>query len=288
MGSITQERMSLNDVKSPYSRVDLFRAVSEQVRRDTIETVDANVAEVHPKVSFYSKYGKRMLDILISFLALLVTLPFNLMIGIITFFDVGRPIFFRQERIGKDCKTFSLVKFRNMTNATDKNGNLLPPSERVTKFGYFVRKSSLDELLNFWSIFKGDMSLIGPRPLEAVYLNRYNKRHIQRTAVRPGLECPLIHATEKKITWYEQFENDIYYVENVSFLLDVKMMWSLVKMIFNRKSSAMRGASVRGGFIGYDFNGQTINAMDVPTKYVTAALADLQSEFADTTAATKT
>ena len=140
-------------------------------------------------------------------------------------------------------KTFTLVKFRNMTNATDENGNLLPANQRVTKMGEFVRKTSLDELMNFWSVFKGDMSLIGPRPLATNYTSRFSERHKRRDAVRPGLECPFLTPSDHKRTWTEQFENDIYYVENLSFKLDVRMVIALFKAVFDRKSSSMRGAA---------------------------------------------
>lgn len=105
------------------------------------------------------------MDIVISFIALILTLPLNLILGIITYIKLGSPLFFKQERIGRNEKPFTLVKFRNMTNATDKNGELLPAQQRLTPIGTFMRKTSLDELLNFWSIFKGDMSIIGPRAL---------------------------------------------------------------------------------------------------------------------------
>lgn len=275
---IDSEYVDLVEFKSQYSRVVLYKAVADEIRAETIEHVDRNSPAVKPKSSIYSKYIKRLLDILISLLALIITLPINLIIMIITIFDVGFPIIFKQKRIGRNGEPFEIVKFRNMRNDCDENGNLLPASKRVTKFGRIVRRTSLDELLNFWSIFKGDMSLIGPRPLEMVYSQRYSKRHQMRTAVRPGLECPIIKSTNNKLTWYDQFENDIYYVENVSFKLDVKMIFLLVKMVFNPKSNAMRGSAVRGGFLGYNSDGTSINARNVPAKYVERALNKLSEE----------
>ena len=153
-----------------------------------------------------------------------------------------------------------------MTNETDEQGNLLPPAQRVTKFGRFVRKSSLDELMNFWSIFKGDMSLIGPRPLPFEYQDYYSERHRMRYAVRPGLECPILHPKES-LTWADQFENDVYYVENVSFTLDLKMAFLLIKMVFSKKSSSMRGSAVRGSFLGYHRDGSSINSQMVEEHY---------------------
>ena len=147
----------------------LFHSQQEEIagyiKRDNLETVNKNVVEIIPKETFYTKYGKRILDIIISLLAIIITLPINLTIAVVTYFDVGSPIIFSQERMGKDERIFVLYKFRNMTNGTDANGELLPAAQRVTKWGKFVRKTSLDELLNFVSILKGDMSIIGPRPV---------------------------------------------------------------------------------------------------------------------------
>ena len=205
---------------------------------------------------------------LIHIFACIVTLPINLIIGIITFFDVGNPIFFRQERLGKDGKIFYIIKFRNMRDIRDECGELLPPAHRITKFGKFVRKTSLDELLNFWSVLKGDMSLIGPRPLVPEYYCRYNARHVNRFALRPGLECPPSSLSDHVRTWHEQFENDIWYVENVSFLTDCKMIYNLICFALDRKSSNARAVSARGTFMGYDFNGKAINMDDVPQEYI--------------------
>lgn len=252
--------------------LELFEEVSKVIAEDTLEYVNAHCKKVVPKDSFYTRYGKRCVDIIFSTVALCVTFPINLIIAICTYFDVGQPIIFKQERVGRMGKLFTIYKFRNMTNETDEHGILLPPSQRVTRFGRFVRKTSLDELLNFWSIFKGDMSLIGPRPLPPEYNDFYNVRHKMRYAVRPGLECPIIHSTEDKITWNVQFENDIYYVENISFLLDIKMIIALFKLVFSKKSSAIRGNAVRGSFMGYHRNGTSINSQKVEEKYYKKAL----------------
>ncbi len=195
---------------------------------------------VHPRVSFYSKYGKRLLDIILGGMGLFVTIPFNLFLAFLTFLDVGRPIIFKQERIGLNNKPFTVYKFRNMTNATDEQGNLLPAAQRVTKFGRFVRKTSLDELLQFWLIFIGKMSLIGPRPLPTSYLHQYTERHRMRHCVRPGLECPPHSGGVSTFSWEERFENDIWYVENVSLKTDMIMMWQMFKLVFNKKNNNVR------------------------------------------------
>lgn len=234
-----------------------------------LEEVNKSCREVHPAHNLYADFFKRLIDILVSALVLLITLPLNLVIFIITAVTLGRPIFFKQERIGKDGKPFDIIKFRNMTNETDENGELLPPSKRVTPCGRFLRKTSLDELLNFWSILKGDMSLIGPRPLVPEYTHRYNNFHRQRLAVRPGLECPPRENLGHVWTWQEQFDNDVWYVEHVSFLTDCKMIINLVRFALDRKSAEARAnVNHRGTFFGYDENGRAINLDGVPQEIV--------------------
>jgi len=233
--------------------------LADQLAEERLETVNTLCEEVVPCENIYLKYVKRIIDIIVSGLVLIVTSPVNLVIGIITYFDVGRSIIFKQERVGKDGKIFMLIKFRNMRNKTNERGELLPPDQRVTKFGKFVRKTSLDELLNFWSIFKGDMSLLGPRPLVPEYTHRYNKRHKMRLAVRPGLECPPRKIPDHLVTWQEQFENDVWYVENVGAKTDIYTIIQLVKFVFNRKNAKVRSTGDRGTFMGYSWDGRAIN-----------------------------
>ncbi|MDE6789760.1 MAG: sugar transferase [Ruminococcus sp.] len=247
--------------------------LADHLAQTRLDEINKMVEEVKPASNVYSQYIKRLLDIILSALILLITFPLNLVIFIITACTLGRPIFFKQERIGKDGKPFMIVKFRNMTNETDENGDLLPPAKRVTKCGKFLRKTSLDELLNFWSILKGDMSLIGPRPLVPEYTHRYNKRHKQRLVVRPGLECPPRELTDHVWTWQEQFENDVWYVEHVSFLTDCKMVINLVRFALDRKSANARAGAKRGTFFGYDQEGNAINLDEVP-QYIVDELFD--------------
>lgn len=205
-------------------------------------------SNVQVSQTLYARYVKRLLDIIVSVVALVVTLPINIAIGIMTFFDVGKPIFFCQKRVGKNLKIFTIVKFRNMQNLYDENGILLPPDERVTKLGRFVRKTSLDELMNFWSILKGDMSLIGPRPLLQEYIPFYSERQLKRHLVRPGLECPSLIKRNHTRTWDEQFEDDIWYVEHVSFVTDCKMILALIKLVFDKQEVKRRSGALRGRF----------------------------------------
>lgn len=241
--------------------------IARIVAKENLERVNQTSKSVRPKQSLYLKYIKRIIDLVITVPVFIILLPVNLVIGVITMFDVGFPIFFKQERTGKNGKHFYLVKFRNMTNAKDKNGNLLPPSERVTKFGAFVRKYSFDEFLNFWSIIKGDMSLIGPRPLPSSFDERFSERHKMRTAVRPGLECPCINADNHVRFYQEQFENDIWYVEHASFLVDCQMVISLFKMVFNTKERGDHAKVSGGDFIGYNDEGEAFSMRRIPERY---------------------
>lgn len=234
-----------------------------------LKDINKNCRKVIPAENFYSKYVKRLIDIVVSLIMLILSLPFNIIIFFATLISLGFPIFFRQQRIGKDGKPFTIIKFRNMTNETDENGELLPPSKRVTKLGNFVRRTSLDELLNFWSIFKGDMSLIGPRPLVPEYTHRYNDFHKSRLLVRPGLECPPRKKLDHVWTWQEQLDNDIWYVENVSFITDCKMVFYLARFALDRKSANARAkANKRGTFFGYNEDGEAINLDEVPQEIV--------------------
>lgn len=242
--------------------------IGRKLAADRRMTVDFIQDDVRPATGLYARYGKRCLDIALSAIALVVTLPINLVIAIVTLADLGRPLFFRQVRVGKDAERFTIVKFRNMTEERNKKGDLLPPEQRVTKWGKFVRKTSLDELLNFWSIFKGDMSIIGPRPLPEVYLQRFSKRHMHRLNVRPGLECPPRHLGSSVWTWDDQLENDIWYVEHLSFKTDLIMVVNLVRFAFDRNSAVARAVAKRGSFMGYDLDGRAINDADIPAEYI--------------------
>jgi len=242
--------------------------IAAYIREDTLNVVNKTQEFKPVRETFYTKYGKRFIDIVLSSAALLITLPINAVIGVVTFFDVGSPIFFQQTRIGKNRKEFVIYKFRNMTNETDANGELLPPNQRVTKWGKFVRKTSLDELLNFVSIFKGDMSMIGPRPLIASYTGRLHNRHLMMYEVRPGLECPIYKDLDHAPTWQDRFDNYAWYAENVSLLVDIKLILKMLSLVFSKESTAKRSVSKNGAFLGYDTDGHVIDSNAVPAKYV--------------------
>ncbi len=247
---------------------DVKTEIAEYIKQDTLEKLNSVVPEVMVKKSFYTQYGKRFLDIVISAICLFITLPINIIIAVITFFDVGRPIIFKQKRTGMNETKFVIYKFRNMTNDTDAQGRLLPPSERVTKWGRFVRKTSLDELLNFVSILKGDMSIIGPRPLVDYYTDRLHKRHRGIYAVRPGLECPTLRKVDHALSWQERLDNYVWYVENCSFWLDVQLVFRVVAVALDRKSTSLRASASHGGLLGYDEKGNVIYTKSVPDCYI--------------------
>lgn len=202
-----------------------------------------------PVKSFYSVVVKRFFDIVLSFLALLVLSPVLLIVCVLELVYHGAPVFYATKRPGKDGKIIKIYKFRSMTNERDENGLLLPEDKRITKFGKIIRKLSVDELPELWSILKGDMSIIGPRPLLIEYLDYYNPRHAMRHSVRPGLACVRIQNTESKTwTWREQFENDIYYIEHISLLTDIKMIFAVIKEVF--KGAEYRADDTRTPFVG--------------------------------------
>ena len=197
-----------------------------------IHTITPNV-----KRSFYTKYGKRALDIILSGIAIIFLSWLYLIIAILELIFHGFPIIYKQLRPGKNGEIFSMYKFRSMTNERDANGDLLPGRDRITKFGRFIRRCSLDELPELVCIFTGKMSIIGPRPLLPEYLQHYTERHQYRHAVRPGLALVSLQKLDSW-TWNDQFETDIWYVENCSLWVDIKMIFAVLK-------EAVRGSEYR-------------------------------------------
>lgn len=176
---------------------------------------------------------KRLLDLIISSAVLIVLSPLMLVIYVLILINLGGPAFFVQERVGKDNKVFRMIKFRTMKDSRDKDGNLLSDNERVTKFGSFLRSFSLDELPELINIIKGDMSLVGPRALLVQYLECYNDEQIRRHDVLPGLTGWAQINGRNSITWSEKFKLDVWYVDNWSLWLDIKIFfltfWKVVK-----------------------------------------------------------
>lgn len=180
----------------------------------------------------YKRYIKRLLDIVISGAALILLSPVIGLLALLVRIKLGSPVIFRQERPGYGTEIFTLKKFRTMTDARDQDGNLLPDAERLTGFGRMLRRTSLDELPELWNIFRGDMSLIGPRPLLVSYLPYYTQREQLRHTVRPGLTGLAQVSGRNFLEWDKRLEKDAQYVENLSFGLDVKIFFTTIKQVF--------------------------------------------------------
>lgn len=196
-------------------------------------------------------FVKRLLDITISLIALFFLLPLMSLIYLLVIINLGSPALFLQERVGKDNKIFKMIKFRTMKNSTDKNGNLLSDNERVTKFGSFLRSFSLDELPELINILKGDMSLVGPRALLVQYLGLYNDEQIRRHEVLPGLTGWAQINGRNSITWSEKFKLDVWYVDNWSLWLDIKIFfltfWKVLKREGINQSESVTMEYFNGG-----------------------------------------
>lgn len=185
-------------------------------------------------VFLYRPFFKRFWDIILSALAIIILIPVYLIISILVLIFMGKPILFSQKRIGKNEKIFKLYKFRSMTNAKDKDGNLLDESERLTKFGIFLRSTSLDELPELFSIFVGKMSFVGPRPQPKYYGPYYTEEELKIYTVRGGLIPPDSLCKEAQGTWEEQFKYELNYVKNITLWMDIKVIWYTFLILFKR------------------------------------------------------
>ena len=197
----------------------------------------------------YRNYVKRILDIICSLMSIIVFGWLFIILALLVRVKLGAPVIFKQERPGKDEKIFELYKFRSMTNAKDENGKLLPDSQRLTRFGRILRSTSLDELPEVWNILKGDMSVVGPRPWAVSYLEYYTPEEHRRHKVRPGLTgLAQVHG-RTSANWDERLKNDIDYVDNVTFLNDMKIIALTVKKVFLREGIVV--AEEQGSFYDY-------------------------------------
>jgi lipopolysaccharide/colanic/teichoic acid biosynthesis glycosyltransferase len=199
---------------------------------------------------FYRSYVKRLLDAAASFAALLILSPLLLILWILVRRKLGKPAIFRQQRPGKDEKLFTLYKFRSMTDKEDENGAPLPDAERMTPFGEMLRRASLDELPELFNILKGDMSLIGPRPLLVRYLPLYSREQARRHEVRPGLTGWAQVNGRNAISWEEKFELDIWYVARLSFSLDLRILARTVMAVVTRRGISQEGEATVEEFKG--------------------------------------
>ena len=202
------------------------------------------------KAGFYEKYIKRLLDIVLSGCALIVLSPLLLVTAILVRVKLGSPVIFCQERPGEDEKIFKLHKFRSMSDARDENGALLPDKERLTGFGKKLRSLSIDELPELWDIFRGKMSIVGPRPLLVKYLPLYNDEQHRRHDVRPGLTgWAQVHG-RNLASWEEKFAYDVDYVDNISLALDVKIIFMTIRCVFAREGISAEGSATMEAFTG--------------------------------------
>ena len=183
----------------------------------------------------YKNFIKRILDIILSFLALVILSPLLILTAFLIRIKLGAPVFFKQLRPGKNEKIFGILKFRTMTDAKDENGNLLPDEIRLTRFGQFLRSTSIDELPELLNILNGDMSIVGPRPLLVQYLERYNEEQKHRHDVKPGLTGLAQVNGRNGITWEEKVHYDLEYVKNITLYGDCKIIFQTVMKVFGRE-----------------------------------------------------
>ena len=199
----------------------------------------------------YKNFFKRILDFIISLLALICLSPILLVVTIwLHFANKGAGAFFLQERPGKDTKIFKIIKFKSMNDARDSEGNLLPDAQRLTKVGKFVRSTSIDELPQLINVLKGDMALIGPRPLLVQYLPLYSKEQARRHDVRPGITGWAQCHGRNAISWTEKFKLDVWYVDNVSFKTDINIIFTTIKKVIKRDGISQEGNATMEVFNG--------------------------------------
>lgn len=205
---------------------------------------------VKPHYGLYAKHVKRYLDVFVSLMGLIVLSPIILLLIIIGAVEMKGNPFFMQQRPGKDENIFNLIKFRTMTNRKDKDGKLLPDEQRLTAYGKFLRSTSLDELPELWNILKGDLSLIGPRPLLVKYLPLYNSYQRHRHDVRPGLTGYAQVHGRNQISWEKKFEMDVWYVQHITFLGDLKILLDTVAVVFKREGISSETSATMEEFKG--------------------------------------
>lgn len=193
---------------------------------------------------------KRIFDIGVAALVLLVASPIILLVALMVRIWLGGPVLFRQKRPGEGGRIFSMVKFRSMTSETGIDGELLPDDQRLTRFGKFLRASSLDELPELWNVLKGEMSLVGPRPLLAEYMSLYDERQARRHEVRPGLTGWAQVNGRNSLSWDERLELDVWYVENQTFLLDLKILVQTLVVVVSRRGVSAEGVATMQRFTG--------------------------------------
>lgn len=193
---------------------------------------------------------KRMFDLLVAAIVLIAAAPVFALVALLVRFKLGAPVIFQQQRPGLGAKPFNMFKFRTMTSERDADGELLPDDKRLTAFGQFLRSTSIDELPELWNVLKGDMSLVGPRPLLMDYVPLYSAEQYRRHLVRPGVTGWAQVNGRNSLSWNEKFALDIWYVDNRSFLLDLKIMWMTLLAVVKREDINQDGAATMSKFDG--------------------------------------
>ncbi len=197
-----------------------------------------------------SSFLKRAVDFILALLMVILLSPLFLLLYFLCRWKLGKPVFFRQKRPGKDAKVFTMYKFRSMTDEKTADGILLADENRLTDFGLFLRKTSLDELPEIFNILKGDMSFVGPRPLLVQYLPRYSKEQARRHVVKPGLTGWAQVNGRNAISWEEKFQLDVWYVDHWSLFLDLKILWKTFSVVWKRHGISAEGEATIGEFMG--------------------------------------
>lgn len=193
---------------------------------------------------------KRLVDVLVSAMGLAGLSPLLVVLGAISWWYQGWPVVFTQDRPGRHGRVFRLYKFRTMTNATDASGQLLPDEARLTPIGRFLRKTSLDEVPQLFNVLRGEMSLIGPRPLLVRYLDRYTPEHRRRHDVRPGITGWAQVNGRNAVAWHDRFDLDVWYVDNWSLALDARVLWQTVRTVFRREGISGSGSETMTEYMG--------------------------------------
>ncbi|MEM7482275.1 MAG: sugar transferase [Acidobacteriota bacterium] len=201
-------------------------------------------------MSFYRRYGKRVLDLALAIPALLAAAPLLVLLALAVRIRLGSPVLFRQRRPGRRGKLFELVKFRTMRDARNPDGEPLPDAERLTAFGSFLRRTSLDELPELWNVLRGDLSLVGPRPLLVQYLERYTPEQARRHDERPGLTGWAQVNGRNALPWPERFRQDVWYVDHLSLGLDLRILARTLVQVIRREGISAPGEATMGEFRG--------------------------------------
>ncbi len=248
-----------------YNRQD--QIIADFLKARNLEMTNNKWSMPHPRNTVYTRFGKRLCDMIIALPCVIVLSPIYIILSLAVLIQMGRPILYKQTRVGKNGRTFEMFKFRSMNNNRDEKGELLPPNQRLTPFGKFIRKYSLDELPEFINVLIGNMSIIGPRPLPVFFYDRMSERHKMRYCAKPGLECPYEIPEGTKLNAYQlKFENDIEYIENVSFVKDIKMCFKVVRLVFNMKKRKSH-AEALSYLMGYDDDGYAVGMTSVREQY---------------------